>query len=428
MAPVTITGGRGGSLPPPSPAPFDLEASSSTVLATPDERERGRRRRAQSLPVDVERHIGGGTDFLVRPEVSRVSLFPPLNMRAVSRNYHPPTPPKVKTYDRPTASFAAMCGAATTKNNVEAKAMMGKKEEEKRQQHALDVLAADIDPTEREGIDPEDMYTHVDRWLPRDLAPAPRYVPPTPPPATVLRRRATLLTPEGHRNLGAEDPTVDVTPRGLHLDHHQLREGDDGDDDDDDDDESDCGDYHENDDDVRKLSHQREEEEEERESREAGVSSEGDETAAATTSAAAAAAGNENENGPVVPEQREYVMSSSSSSSSSSRGVLRALDENVVDDVGGGVGGTGVGETGEKKQKNLTMVTMRTKQRCRSDVYHDARPGGVKVVNGGLVSVGAGKGDVRASRGGGSFRRWRKEQFDAGVVPAERALSVNWKR
>jgi len=40
--------------------------------------------------------------------------------------------------------------------------------------------------------------------------------PPTPPPATVLRRRAALMTPTGHRNLGVEDLLADVTPRGLH--------------------------------------------------------------------------------------------------------------------------------------------------------------------------------------------------------------------
>lgn len=152
-----------------------------------------------------------------------MSLFPPLDMRAVSCNYCKPTAPKVRTYDKPTASFRARF---TTEPEQTPRAAAKEEEEEdlafaaedaaSEGVHALDLHACAMDPTETIGIDPEDMFTHAERWLPRALAPAPKYVPPSPPPATILRRRAVPLTPEGLRNLGTEDLVADATPRGIH--------------------------------------------------------------------------------------------------------------------------------------------------------------------------------------------------------------------
>jgi len=56
-----------------------------------------RRRRAQSLPLDVERRFGATQQLeFLRPQSSRMSLFPPLDMREVKRNYCAPPSLKVK--------------------------------------------------------------------------------------------------------------------------------------------------------------------------------------------------------------------------------------------------------------------------------------------------------------------------------------------
>jgi hypothetical protein len=59
------------------------------------------------------------------------------------------------TYDKHTVSSAAMrvAGGDAPAATVP------------RVAHVLDLLAAAMDPTETEGIVPEDMYTHAGRWL-----------------------------------------------------------------------------------------------------------------------------------------------------------------------------------------------------------------------------------------------------------------------
>jgi hypothetical protein len=425
----------GGSLPASSPAPINPEASSSTVHVTPD--ERGRRRRAQSLPLDVERRMGGcigSQEFLVRPEVSRVSLFPSLNMRAVSRNYHPPTPPKVTTYDRPTASFAAMSAGAAASPAAAAAAtaaavMASTASAATTREHALDLHAADMDPTEREGIEPEDMYTHVERWLPRDLAPLPRYVPPTPPPATVLRRRAALMTPTGCRNLGAEDPAADATPRGLHdLHDDDSDDGDDGDDGDDDciDDGADDGADDSNDDDGEKEEEEVvvEEEKEVEEEQEAVVEGEEEEVEE----------GGENQEKGVY---RESERESERELRERERGGVGPLDAVGEDDDDGGAEEAeeaeeaGWPEAGWKRAGPMLPTLDRVSSSRAALRALDANvvvgDTGKGVVHG-RVSGGAKQGAVRACRGGASFRRWRQEQFDAGIAPAEPELSAGWKK